>query len=153
MENVTELTEILHDARRRAEAFDLPYAGALTPAESWAVWRQAPAAKLVDVRTRAEWDWVGRIPGAIEIEWQTYPGGEPNPDFLAELRRRVAPESIVMFVCRSGARSHEAACMALAAGYAESYNVLEGFEGGIDPATGRRGTLGGWRLAGLPWHS
>ena len=148
-----KLNDILTLARERAERLELPYSGALTPEEAWEVWQSVAAAKLVDIRTRAEWDWVGRIPGAIEIEWQTYPGGEPNPDFLAELRRRVAPESIVMFVCRSGARSHEAACMALAAGYAESYNVLEGFEGGIDPATGRRGTLGGWRFAGLPWHS
>ncbi len=153
MDKLTELTEILHHARQRAEALGLSYAGAFTPAESWAVWRHAPGAKLVDVRTRAEWDWVGRIPGAIEIEWQTYPGGQPNPDFLSQLRRCVEPESLVMFVCRSGARSHDAASLATEAGYAESYNVLEGFEGGVDAATGQRGTLGGWRLAGLPWHS
>ena len=61
------LTEILHHARQRAEALGLSYAGAFTPAESWAFWRHAPGAKLVDVRTRAELDWVGRVPGAIEI--------------------------------------------------------------------------------------
>ena len=109
-------------------------------------------AKLVDVRTRAEWDWVGRIPGAIEIEWQSYPGGQPNHDFLAQLRRQVDPESLVMFICRSGVRSHNAASLATEAGYTESYNILEGFEGNVD-ANGQRGKVGGWRLAGLPWHS
>ena len=147
-----KLTEILNNARMRADELSLPYAGAVTPAESWELWNLAPGAKLVDVRTRAEWDWVGRIPGAIEIEWQSYPGGQPNHDFLAQLRRQVDPESLVMFICRSGVRSHNAACLANEAGYTESYNVLEGFEGDKD-AAGHRGTTGGWRHAGLPWQS
>ena len=147
-----KLTEILNNARMRADELSLPYAGAVTPAESWELWNLAPGAKLVDVRTRAEWDWVGRIPGAIEIEWQSYPGGQPNHDFLAQLRRQVDPESLVMFICRSGARSHNAACLASEAGYAECYNVLEGFEGDKD-AEGHRGSTGGWRHAGLPWQS
>ena len=147
-----KLTEILNNARMRADELSLPYAGAVTPAESWELWNLAPGAKLVDVRTRAEWDWVGRIPGAIEIEWQSYHGGQPNHDFLAQLRRQVDPESLVMFICRSGARSHNAACLASEAGYAECYNVLEGFEGDKD-AEGHRGSTGGWRHAGLPWQS
>lgn len=147
-----KLAEILNNARRRADEADLPYAGALTPAESWEVWNRVPGARIVDVRTRAEWDWVGRIPGAVEIEWQTYPGGTPNPDFLAQLKRQVDPESVVMFICRSGVRSHNAACLAAEAGFAECYNVLEGFEGNVD-TNGQRGKLGGWRLAGLPWQS
>ena len=147
-----KLTEILNNARKRADELELPYAGAVTPVETWELLKQAPGTKLVDVRTRAEWDWVGHIPGAIEIEWQSYPGGQPNPDFLAQLRRQVDPESLVMFICRSGARSHNAACLATEAGYTESYNVLEGFEGNVD-ANGQRGKLGGWRLAGLPWRS
>ena len=147
-----KLTEILNNARMRADELSLPYAGAVTPAESWELWNLAPGAKLIDVRTRAEWDWVGRIPGAIEIEWQSYPGGQPNHDFLAQLRQQVDPESLVMFICRSGARSHNAACLANEAGYTESYNVLEGFEGDKD-AAGHRGTTGGWRHAGLPWQS
>lgn len=147
-----KLTVILNNGRKRAEELNLSYAGALTPEETWEIWRNAPGAKLVDTRTRAEWDWVGRIPGAVEIEWQTYPGGHANPDFLAQLKRQVDPESIVMFICRSGARSHNAACLATEAGYTECYNVLEGFEGNVD-ANGQRGKLGGWRFAGLPWHS
>lgn len=115
------------------------------------MWKLAPGAKLVDVRTRAELDWVGRIPGAAEIEWNSYPGGVPNPHFLAQLKHQVDPESVVMFICRSGARSHAAAIAATEAGYSGCYNVLEGFEGDKD-ANGQRGRIGGWRHAGLPWQ-
>ena len=73
------ITEILKSAAERAKQLGLPYGGALTPAEAYEVWRNAPGAKLVDVRTRAEWDYVGRIPGAVEIELLTYPGNRPNP--------------------------------------------------------------------------
>jgi rhodanese-related sulfurtransferase len=147
-----KLTDLLNLAQARARELGLPYAGALTPKEASEVWQLAPGARLVDVRTRAEWDWVGRIPGAVEIEWNSYPGSQPNTDFLAQLKRQVDGESLVMFLCRSGVRSHKAASLASEAGYNECYNVLEGFEGDID-ANGQRGKLGGWRLAGLPWKS
>lgn len=145
-----KLTEIINLAHARAEAMGLPYPGALTPQEAYDLWRLAPGAKLVDVRTRAEWDWVGRVPGAIEIEWNQYPGGVRNPNFLAELQRQVDREALVMFLCRSGARSDGAAQAATEAGYGNCYNILEGFEGDKD-ASGRRNTVGGWRHAGLPW--
>ena len=58
---------------------------------------------MVDVRTRAEIDWVGRVPGAVEIEWMTYPGMKPNPNFMAALEQQVDKESLVLFLCRSGA--------------------------------------------------
>ena len=147
-----KLTELLNTARNRARELGLPYAGALTPKEAYEVWHLAPGAKLVDVRTRAEWDWVGRIPGAEQIEWMSYPANQPNTNYLAQLKQQVDPEALVMFICRSGVRSHNAACLASEAGYAESYNVLEGFEGDKD-AEGHRGTVGGWRHAGLPWQS
>ena len=82
----------------------------------------------------------------------SYPSNQPNTHFLVQLKHQVDPEALVMFICRSGARSHNAACLASEAGYAECYNVLEGFEGDKD-AEGRRGTTGGWRHAGLPWQS
>jgi len=145
------LNDLLKLARERAEKLDLPYAGALTPVEAHEVWELAPGARLVDVRTRAEWDWVGRVPNAVEIEWLSYPGGKPNPAFVQQLQREVGPESLLMFMCRSGQRSDKAAREATEAGFAECFNVLEGFEGDKD-ANGQRGHIGGWRHAGLPWH-
>lgn len=145
-----QLTDILRLAQERAQHLQLSYEGALTPSEAFDILQLAPGARLVDVRTRAELDWVGRIPGTVEIEWNSYPGSVPNPHFLAQLKQQVDPESLVMFICRSGARSHAAALAASAAGYPDCYNVLEGFEGDKD-ANGQRGKIGGWRHAGLPW--
>ena len=143
--------EALKQARERAKASGLPYEGALMPREAHEVLQRVPGAKLVDVRTRAELEWVGRIPGAVEIEFLSYPGGRPNPDFVKQLEQAVEKDVPVMFICRSGARSHNAAMLAQQAGYAECYNVLEGFEGDKD-ASGHRNTKGGWRVAGLPWR-
>lgn len=144
------ISEILEAAQARAKAKQLPYVGALTPTEAYALLQQAPGARLVDVRTRAEWDYVGRVPGAVQIEWQSYPTGQLNPDFLTELRAQVDPEVPVMFLCRSGVRSNAAAAVASDAGYTQAFNVLEGFEGDKDQ-NGHRNSVGGWRLAGLPW--
>jgi len=148
--NPMTVAEILEKAAGRARQLGLPYRGALTPAEAYEVWRNAPGAKLVDVRTRAEWDYVGRIPGAVQIELLTYPGNRPNAEFMAELADHADKMAPVLFICRSGGRSHNAAQLAHQAGYTESYNVLEGFEGDRD-AQGHRNTTGGWRFAGLPW--
>lgn len=105
----------------------------------------------MDVRTRAELDWVGRVPGAQHIEWNSYPGGVRNARFADELQLAVEKsDAPVMFICRSGNRSHHAAAVAAQLGYGEAYNVLEGFEGDKD-AHGHRNTLNGWRMAGLPW--
>jgi rhodanese-related sulfurtransferase len=144
------IEEALQKARERAKQMGLPYEGALTPAEAYEVMRADSAAKLVDVRSRAELDWVGRIPGAVEVELLTYPGSRPNPGFMKELEQQVDKDSTVMFICRSGARSHNAATLATQAGYVGAYNVLEGFEGDKD-AEGHRNKKGGWRFAGLPW--
>ena len=143
-------SELLEKARARAKQMGLPYEGALTPQEAHQLLQEVPGAKLVDVRTRAELEWVGRIPGAVEVELLGYPGGRPNPDFVKQLEQQVEKDAPVMFICRSGGRSHNAAMMAQQAGYAECYNVLEGFEGDKD-ASGHRNTKGGWRVAGLPW--
>lgn len=146
------LTDILKLAKARGEELGLPYAGALTPAEAHTLWKEAPGSHLVDLRTRAERDWVGRIPGAIEIEWQSYPEGARNPHFLQQLKHQAEAGDLILFICRSGARSHQAALFATQAGFGNVYNVLEGFEGDVD-ARGQRGKLGGWRFAGLPWLS
>ena len=144
------INDILGKARERGQRLGLPYAGALAPREAYEIWQSAPGATLVDVRTRAEWDYVGRIPGATEIELLTYPGNRPNATFLQELQQQVDKESLVMFICRSGGRSHNAAQLAMQSGYIQCYNVLEGFEGDKD-AAGHRNTKGGWRARGLPW--
>lgn len=145
---MTDPDSIKKLARQRASDLKLPYAGALLPNEANAL--MANGAALVDVRTKAELEWVGRVPGASAVEWNTWPGGKPNPDFLAQLEAQVPKATAVMFLCRSGGRSHNAAAAAAKAGYVEAYNVLEGFEGDKD-AEGHRNTSGGWRVAGLPW--
>lgn len=144
------LDPLLEAANRRAQIMRLPYRGALLPGEAHAFWQAAPGAQLIDVRTRAELDWVGRIPGAVEIEWLTYPASQFNTAFLQQLAARVAMNAPALFICRSGGRSHDAAILATQSGYTECYNVLEGFEGKLDPQ-GHRSTVGGWRFAGLPW--
>ncbi|WP_283742641.1 rhodanese-like domain-containing protein [Sideroxydans sp. CL21] len=146
-----KITEILNAAQQRGKDLNLPYAGALTPEEAYELMRSAPGAKLVDVRSRAEIDWVGRVPGAVEIEWATYPGMKQNPNFLAALEQQVSKEALVMFICRSGHRSQGAAMIATQAGYGDCYNVLEGFEGDKSPSN-QRNVLNGWRVSGLPWE-
>ena len=135
-------------AAERGKKLGLPYAGALLPTEAHQLMQVG--AKLVDVRTRPEVQYVGRVPGAAVVEWQTYPGNRDNPEFLAELAALVDKDEPVMFLCRSGARSHSAAEAAMRAGWRETYNVLEGFEGDKD-AEQHRSSVGGWRKAGLPW--
>ena len=146
-----KITEILKVAQQRAKELNLPYEGALTPEEAYELMRSAPGAKLVDVRTRAEIDWVGRVSGAVEIEWANYPGMKQNPNFMAALEQQVNKESLVMFLCRSAHRSHGAAMVATQAGYANCFNILEGFEGDKNP-NNQRNALNGWRVAGLPWE-
>jgi rhodanese-related sulfurtransferase len=145
-----DIDNILKTAKARGAQLGLPYAGALKPAEAYELMQHHAAAKLVDVRTRAEWDWVGRVPSAVEVEVMSYPGNRPNQAFIEELEKKVPKDAVVMFLCRSGGRSHNAASFATQAGYGNCYNVLEGFEGDRD-ASGQRNKVGGWRAAGLPW--
>jgi len=142
---------ILTRARQRGIELGLPYFGAVSPAEAHALLLALPNAQLVDVRTRAEWDYVGRVPQGTLVEWNLYPDGTRNPRFMDDLRRAARdPHAPVLFLCRSGHRSDAAARAATQAGYEKAMNILEGFEGDKD-ATGQRGKLGGWRKNGLPW--
>ena len=142
------MEDIKKSARERGKKMGLTYAGALLPAEAHKLMQAG--AKLVDVRTSPELAYVGKIPGSLAVEWQTYPGGRENPEFLAELAAAVPKDQPVMFLCRSGVRSNAAAEAATRAGWKEAYNILEGFEGDKD-ANQHRNTVGGWRKAGLPW--
>lgn len=150
-------SSILDRAHRRASDASLPYAGALTPAEAWALLGVDQHAVIVDVRTVAERAWVGRVrlegPRHLAVEWNTWPSGLPNPEFLSQLRALApAPEAgpLLLFLCRSGVRSRSAAKAATDAGYGRCYDILEGFEGDKDHE-GHRKTVGGWCKAGLPW--
>jgi rhodanese-related sulfurtransferase len=131
------------------------YAGDITPQESWKLLGENPDAVLVDVRTDAEWKWVGTpdLSGlgrhAVFVQWMTSNGR--NENFLSDLiAAGVTPgERPVIFLCRSGNRSIPAAETATAAGIAPSYNMIDGFEGQLDDRGHRGGT--GWRAEGLPW--
>ena len=142
------MDDVKRNAKERGLKMRLPYAGALLPDEAHALMQKG--AKLVDVRTDAELHYVGSVPGSEAIEWNTYPEGQRNPAFLEQLAEVVRKDEPVMFLCRSGVRSHHAAIAATQAGWTEAYNVLEGFEGDKN-ANGQRNVSGGWKFARLPW--
>ena len=125
------------------------YAGDLTP-QTAHDWLQAGRAVLVDVRTDAEREWVGFVPGAATVAWKQWPGMALNADFEAHIRAAAQAGQPLMLLCRSGVRSIAAAKRATELGLT-AYNVLGGFEGDPD-AHGQRGHQNGWRHAGLPWR-
>ncbi len=144
------LEQILDLAELRAQQNRYDYAGALTPQEAFAVLQSHPSAVLVDVRSQAELELVGRIPQAMHIEWAFYPGMVFNQDFAAQLQAQVASDALVIFICRTGGRSHNAAILATQMGYTHAYNVLEGFEGETNQHR-QRTLINGWKHANLPW--
>ena len=135
----------------------MSYAGNVDPSEAYAALQADPDAVLVDVRTSAEWSYVG-VPDltqmgkqVIPLEWQRFPDGALNMDFVEQLRDSGVVEGApIYFLCRSGVRSAAAAEVATAAGLGPAYNVSDGFEGPLDH-DGHR-TVGGWKVAGLPWR-
>lgn len=144
--------EILAKATERGRS--LPYAGALTPKEAFELLQSDPKIKLVDVRTNAERDWIGRVgigdAQHLAIQWNFYPENKPNPDFLKQLHQSAGEDEVLLFLCRSGVRSRHAATLASENGYTRCFDILEGFEGEKD-AEGHRKTVNGWCKAGLPW--
>ena len=128
------------------------YAGDITPQQAHD-WQQQGQGVIIDVRTSAEHDWVGFVPGSETLPWKEYPTMEVNPGFDQSVQQIVARHAgkSLLFLCRSGARSIDAATRATALGLGPSYNILEGFEGSLD-AAGHRGKVGGWRYRGLPWQ-
>ncbi len=134
----------------------MSYAGDVTPREAWEALSGDPSAVLVDVRTHAEWTYVG-LPvldeldkTVVPIEWVRYPDGSPNQGFVDSLREVVDDGQPIYFICRSGVRSVAAAEAATAAGLGPAFNVVDGFEGQHD-ASGHR-TRGGWKNSDLPWR-
>lgn len=136
---------------------DLGYAGDIGVEETWEILKADPAAVLVDVRTDAEWNYVG-IPDLSSVEkkpvllpWQLFPTMQVNQAFLEQLDQTgAAKDAPVLFLCRSGVRSQAAAIAATGAGYSKAFNVAHGFEGPHDD-TKHRGSVAGWKAAGLPW--
>lgn len=130
----------------------------VAPTQTWEALKTEPSARLVDVRTDAEWNFVG-LPDldhaekqVVLIPWQVYPTMQVNPSFTDDMRRAgLTPDNHVYFICRSGARSMAAAQAARAAGFPHVYNVADGFEGPVD-AEGHRGAAAGWKADGLPWR-
>lgn len=125
------------------------YAGDVTPAQA-AAWLASGEAVMVDVRSDAEREWVGFVPGAVPVAWKQWPGMAMNPGFDDGVRAAAEGGRRLVLLCRSGVRSVAAAKRATELGL-EAYNILEGFEGNLDE-NGHRGHLGGWRMRGLPWR-
>jgi rhodanese-related sulfurtransferase len=145
------LNEVLNIAAQRAKAKNLPYAGEFTPNETFDVLQQDAAIVLVDVRSQAELDLVGRVPSACHIEWAFYPGMVANTEFASQLQAQIDKNKTIVFMCRTGGRSHNAAVVAQQLGY-KAYNMLEGFEGEAN-AEKQRTLINGWKHAGLPWNN
>lgn len=136
---------------------DQPYAGDLMPRDAFEILKNDPDAVLIDVRTDAEWNWVGvpdlsAIGKQVEfVPWVIFPTMQPNPDFVHQATSgRAKKDAPVIFLCRSGVRSKGAAIAVTAAGYAKCYNLAHGFEGDPDGEK-HRGTTNGWKVDGLPW--
>ncbi len=125
----------------------------LDPNAAYAFLQQTPEAVLVDCRTEIEHMYVGHPVGAEHVAWQEAPDWEIDPEFARKVGRLVKGDLSrpVLLICRSGNRSIFAGEALEAAGFQQVINVTEGFEGPLDDNF-HRGTLGGWRLRGLPWQ-
>jgi rhodanese-related sulfurtransferase len=149
MDNIADILDAA-----RARIAPAAYAGAVTPREAHALLTADASIKLIDVRTNAERDWVGRVDIADAqhraVQWNTYPGGVFNADFLDQLAANAGKQDVLLFLCRSGVRSRHAARLATENGYLQCFDILEGFEGDKD-SDGHRKLVSGWCKAGLPW--
>ncbi len=129
------------------------YKGDVTPAEAFERLSSDSRAVLIDVRTQPEWAFVGVpvVEHLIRQSWQVFPAMQVDEEFADKVRAAgVSEDNEVFLICRSGARSAAAAAALTRAGFEHCYNVAQGFEGDRD-AEGHRGTMGGWKAAGLPW--
>lgn len=133
------------------------YAGDVSAETAWKILESDPTARLIDVRTTAEWNFVG-LPDVsavahkpILLEWQSFPTMTVDAEFAAHLRQQLgSSHGPLLFLCRSGARSASAARAVTAAGFGPCLNVADGFEGPLD-GDRHRGAARGWKAAGLPW--
>ena len=134
------------------------YAGDVGPCTAWSQLDDDPDAVLIDVRTSAEWQYVG-LPDltllnkqVVQISWQNFPDMDVNSNFVDRLAQvGLRPTQSLFFLCRSGVRSKHAAIATTLAGFERCLNILGGFEGDAD-VHGHRGTLSGWKATGLAWR-
>ncbi|MTI18551.1 rhodanese-like domain-containing protein [Rhodobacteraceae bacterium RKSG542] len=138
-----------------------PYAGDIGVTQTFEVLRDQQASVLVDVRTEAEWGYVG-VPDlsalgkhVLFVQWKLFPSGELNPAFVEQLSDALMQKGLdqsapIFFLCRSGVRSKAAAQALTAHGFQQCFNVAHGFEGQLD-AESHRGSVSGWKAEGLPW--
>mgnify|MGYP001287926032 CR=1 FL=1 len=125
----------------------------LLPKEAHEFLRKTPDALFVDVRSDAEFFFVGHPEGAVRVAWFDGVDWTPNPHFVGEVRK-LAGNSFdrpVVLICRSGRRSADAGTALEADGFTQVYNVVHGFEGDLNERR-QRGHLNGWRFDGLPWE-
>ena len=149
--NMNTLEAIFGKAKQLAIEKNLPYTGELMPVEAYQAIEQSDASvEIIDVRSTAELDLVGRVPNALHIQWAFYPGMVPNVEFADELQEAVKTDKTLIFMCRTGGRSHDAAVLAQQLGYSNVYNMAQGFEGEAN-ANKQRTLINGWKHAGLPW--
>ena len=133
------------------------YAGDVSVNDCWNALSEDERAILVDVRTSAEWGFVGvcdlsQLGKQPVLEsWVLFPDMSPNMQFVDKLEGLgLDKDTPIYFLCRSGVRSQGAAAAMTQAGYTQCFNILAGFEGDVDEQ-GHRGSLSGWKVAGLPW--
>jgi rhodanese-related sulfurtransferase len=137
------------------------YSADLLAADAYALLAGEASSVLIDVRTQAEWAYVGtpdleplgKTP--FFLEWQSFPSMRVDEHFAGRLAATLQSAGVergatLVFLCRSGARSRHAAIAMTTAGWAPCINVLDGFEGRLD-ASRKRGRAGGWKAVGLPW--
>ena len=137
--------------------FNKGYEGDLTATEAWRFLEEDPDALLIDVRTVAEWVYVG-LPDisrlgrtVVCVQWKDWPQMQVNPEFVSHLEAEgVSRDRPLLLICRSGIRSRDAAVALTAAGFGPCYNVSDGFEGDLNDVK-HRGVKNGWKVAGLPW--
>jgi len=149
-ESQLDVGGVLAQARQRAAALGLSYAGGVPPRQAWVLFTSG-AATLIDVRSAEERKFVGHVPGSLHVAWASGTALTRNPRFAREVEAKVKDKTApLLLLCRSGKRSAAAGEVLAKAGYTNAFNVLEGFEGEIDPQQ-QRGKSDGWRYRGLPW--
>ncbi len=136
------------------------------PSDAYALATSNAGYYILDVRTVAEWQWVGH-PGinkagegaaltgkVLNISYEVSKKGQMilNDHFLKDVQDVFQDTSNVVLItmCRSGSRSKAAATVLEAAGY-NVLNMVTGFEGSAD-TNGYR-TVNAWKVEGLPYTS